>query len=186
MDYLLNLDTQFFLLINSLQNKFLDIIIQGINLITEAAFLWFLICIFIFIFSKEERKRKVMLILFGLLVNSWIVNVLFKTLFFRERPCFALEGTKVLGKIWGNSSFPSGHLAASVAALIVIFYLFKIRRKLFIILALIFIVLLGFARIYAGMHYPGDVLAGILAGIIAGIIAIWVDKQVLFSKSKAR
>lgn len=184
MDNLINLDTKLFFLINGLENKYLDIITQGISWITEAAFLWFLISIFIFIFSKKERKRKIMLILFGLLVNSWIVNVFLKILFFRERPFYALDGVRVLGKIWENSSFPSGHVAASVLALIVIFYLFKIRRKLLITTAIIFIILLGFSRVYAGMHYPSDILAGGVVGIISGIIVIWIDGQVIFSEKK--
>lgn len=143
-----------------------------------------MLCVLIFFFSKKERKRKITLILFGLLLNSWIVNVPFKELFFRERPYLALDGVKILGVVWENSSFPSGHVAASVTVILIALYLFKIRRMSLAITAIAFIIILGFSRIYLGMHYPSDVLAGVVVGIVSGIIVILIDKQIVFSKKK--
>lgn len=182
MDFLIQLDTQVFLLINGLQNRFLDPFVLGIGWITEGGLLWLLICFLIFIFDKIEKKRKIILILIALLLNSWLVNVPIKiALFCRTRPFEVIEGVKVLGKIWENCSFPSGHVAASVAAILILFYLFpKIRKNWLIILSIIFILFLGFARVYVGMHYPSDVLVGIIIGLISVILVIWLDKQIRF------
>lgn len=183
MDFLIQLDTQIFLLINQLENRFLDPFVLGIDWITEGGLLWLLICFLIFIFEKIEKKRKIILILLALLLNSWLVNVPIKTvLFCRTRPFDVIEGVKVLGKMWENCSFPSGHVATSVAALLVLFYLFsQLRKNWLIILSIIFILFLGFARIYVGMHYPLDVLAGIIVGSISAALVIWLDKQIKFS-----
>src|SRR4030042_2444503 len=182
MDFLIQIDTQLLLFINSLQNKFLNPLIQGTNLITEFGLLWLLVCFFIFLFDKKEKKRKIILILLGLIINSWLVDVLMKiVLFCRTRPYEAVAGVKVISKNWSNCSFPSGHVAASVTALIIIFYLFKIRQKWPLLFSIIFILFLGFSRVYAGMHYPIDILGGIIAGLISAVLIIWLDKQIKFS-----
>ena len=181
MDFLIQLDTQILLFINQLQNRFLDHLVLGINWITEGGLLWLLFCFFIFLLDKKEKKRKIILILITLLLSSWLVNVPMKAFFFRTRPFEAIEGLRVLGKTWENSSFPSGHVAASVAALLIIAYLFKIRQKWFIFSSILFILFLSFARIYVGMHYLSDVLAAIPIGMISAALVIWLDKQIRFS-----
>ena len=181
MNFLIKLDTGIFPLINNLHNGFLDTLASGISWITEGGFIWLFFCFLIFIFSREGGKRKIILILLSLLLNSWIVNVFFKSFFFRSRPYMAIDGIKVLGKIWTDSSFPSGHVAASVVALIIIFYLFRIRHAGLIFSAIIFILFLGFSRVYVGMHYPTDILAGIIVGSLSAIPIIWFDKQIKFS-----
>jgi undecaprenyl-diphosphatase len=93
-----------------------------------------------------------------------------------------MEGVRVIGKIWTNCSFPSGHVAASTAVLAALFYLFKkFRKEWLIFLAAIFILFLAFARIYVGMHYPSDVLGGIIVGSISSFLVIRLDKHIKFS-----
>ncbi|OIP75756.1 MAG: hypothetical protein AUK06_01330 [Parcubacteria group bacterium CG2_30_36_18] len=184
MNLLIQLDVQLFLLINHLQNRFLDALVLGINWITEGGLLWLLICFFILIFCKKEKKRKIILILITLLINSWLVNVPLKLFLFRTRPNEAIEGVKILGKIWSNNSFPSGHIAASVAALLILAYLFRIRQRWFIFSSITFILFSGFARVYVGMHYPTDVLGGIIVGLVSSAVIIWLDKQVKFPEEK--
>jgi undecaprenyl-diphosphatase len=182
MDFLIQIDKQILLFINSLQNRFLDPLVLGINWATEGGLLWLILCFFIFLFDKKEKKRKIILILITLLLNSWLVNVPIKfVLFCRTRPFETIEGLRVIGKVWENCSFPSGHVAASVAALLIIAYLFKLRKNWFILSSILFILFLSFARIYVGMHYPTDVLAGLIIGLISVILVIWLDKQVKFS-----
>src|SRR4030042_4701290 len=100
MNFLIKLDTGIFSLINNLHNGFLDTLASGISWIAEGGFIWLFFCFLIFIFSREGGKRKIILILLSLLLNSWIVNVFFKSFFFRSRPYIAIDGIKVLGKIW--------------------------------------------------------------------------------------
>ena len=65
-------------------------------------------------------------------------------------------------------SFPSGHAAIFFAIAMAIYFFNKKLGIVFFIGA----VLIGFARIFTGIHWPSDVLAGAIIGIISGIIII--------------
>jgi undecaprenyl-diphosphatase len=61
-------------------------------------------------------------------------------------------------------SFPSGHTAAAFAMATLVSFHFPILTLPVIIWAL----LVGFSRIYLGVHYPTDILAGIVIGVTSG------------------
>ncbi|MBQ2924585.1 MAG: phosphatase PAP2 family protein, partial [Anaerotignum sp.] len=68
----------------------------------------------------------------------------------------------------GDPSFPSGHTSASFAAATAIY---AINRK-WGIAAYVFAAVMGFSRLYLGVHFPTDVLAGALVGTAAAMIII--------------
>lgn len=81
--------------------------------------------------------------------------------------------------VFGHSSFPSGHSTTSFA--IAVFLLWALREDELKTLApavLLWALLIGFSRIYIGVHYPTDVMGGLLMGIIGGTAMwlIWVRK----------
>lgn len=76
------------------------------------------------------------------------------------RPCHALHHVEVLLSCAADYSFPSDH--AMIAGGLVAGILF-LNRKVGAV-ALVVALLLAFARVYAGVHYPGDVVAGLLIG----------------------
>jgi undecaprenyl-diphosphatase len=61
-----------------------------------------------------------------------------------------------------GDSFPSAHAATSFAAAVVLTSLFPRRWPVFFGLA----VAMAFSRVYVGVHYPGDVLAGAVLGVL--------------------
>jgi undecaprenyl-diphosphatase len=65
-------------------------------------------------------------------------------------------------------SFPSGHAANNMAVATVLILFFGWRGALYLPYAL----LIGYARIYTGAHWPTDVLAGFLLGLIGGILSV--------------
>ncbi len=65
-------------------------------------------------------------------------------------------------------SFPSGHAATAFAGAVALTYLWRAGAPLFFLLA----VAIAFSRIYVGVHYPGDVLAGAALGTVVGLA--WV------------
>jgi undecaprenyl-diphosphatase len=63
-------------------------------------------------------------------------------------------------------SFPSGHSAIVFAIAMAIFYF----NKKWGIVAFVLAILVGISRVYVGVHWPIDILAGALVGILSGII----------------
>jgi undecaprenyl-diphosphatase len=67
-------------------------------------------------------------------------------------------------------SFPSGHAANNIAVATVLMVFYPRRGWLYLPIAL----LICYARIYTGSHWPLDVLAGMIAGVLGGTMACWI------------
>ena len=111
------------------------------------------------------------------LAGSWLMNELLKWIFHRRRPD-VLQLIRVSGY-----SFPSGHAMVSFAFYGMLAYLIWINvkaKKLKYLLSSFFLLLIlaiGISRIYLGVHYPSDVIAGFSAGglwLIGCILALQV------------
>ncbi|MBI4015884.1 MAG: phosphatase PAP2 family protein [Candidatus Aenigmarchaeota archaeon] len=114
---------------------------------------------------KREKKAGLTL-LFGLAVDIVTIVVL-KTAFHRPRPFEVFELRLPAGGEIG-SSFPSGHTqTAFMAATILGSFYRKARWPLFALS-----ILIGFSRLYLGVHYPLDVLAGALTGASIGLFML--------------
>ena len=68
-----------------------------------------------------------------------------------------IDGLKLLIEKQSDYSFPSGHTGSSFASAIV---LWKELPRKYGVMALIVAVLIAYSRLYVGVHYPSDVLAG--------------------------
>lgn len=105
------------------------------------------------------------------LAGSGLLNMALKRLFSRARPdvwpSIAPEPT------W---SFPSGHAMGSMALLAVLLVLLGTgwRRRTVWAAGAVFVVLVGASRIYLGVHYPSDVLAGWAAAVAWVIGSYWL------------
>jgi undecaprenyl-diphosphatase len=97
-----------------------------------------------------------------------------KLLYGRERPPLGLHAVEVV-----NASFPSGHAMLSAAiyltlgALIARFVAHKRIKAFAIITAVVLSLLVGISRVYLGVHWPTDVLAGWCVGA-AWALAWWL------------
>ncbi|GAB4316244.1 MAG: phosphatase PAP2 family protein [Candidatus Zixiibacteriota bacterium] len=78
----------------------------------------------------------------------------------RLRPCHVVEGVRILDGCGGSKSMPSGHATNTMAA--AIFFGLTFRRWFPLLLGLSLLV--SYSRIYMGIHYPGDLLAGWMLG----------------------
>lgn len=122
-----------------------------------------------------RRKRWFIWPLLLVVVSSEVVVFLGKILFQRSRP-----NGGVFQPI--DFSFPSGHAAVAVALYgylsYVIIKLCPSRYNwLIIVLAVSLAVLIGFSRLYLGVHYLSDILVGYLLGIIALLIGINLSRE---------
>jgi PAP2 superfamily. len=106
--------------------------------------------------------------IFGTLV-MWLIVELLKVIIRRARPFAKLTGVRVVGTRARGHSFPSGHTSqAFYTATIFINYFHAVPGTAFLLY--LAALLVGITRMYMGMHYPRDVLAGAILGTCWGLI----------------
>ncbi len=126
-----------------------------------------------------RKRRKEVLAFVAIFMMGVLVHTLLKGLIHRPRP---LISPLVEQSGYG---FPSGHaMNAVVFYSAVAFFLFRLMKKnglrlLVILAAAGIIILTGFSRVYLGVHYPSDVVAGYLVG------AWWLAVALFTSRSAA-
>jgi 4-amino-4-deoxy-L-arabinose transferase-like glycosyltransferase len=165
------IDTFLFFLINrTLHNNIFDSVMP---FVTARPYLIFL-PLYFWLLLKDRKKAFIALILgfASLCISDWTANIL-KHYFERIRPCNALDGVRVLVGCTRSFSMPSNHAVNSFAFITPFYALSKNRIRYAFIAAA---ALVGFSRVYVGVHYPSDVLAGALLGIMLSICVIGLYK----------
>jgi undecaprenyl-diphosphatase len=111
------------------------------------------------------RRRGAALLVVGAIGGGMIASALLKMGFERPRPDLVPHGMRVY-----TASFPSGHAMLSATTYLtlgaLLARLHRLRRvkTFFLGLAITLTVLVGFSRVYLGVHWPSDVLAGWCVG----------------------
>ena len=101
----------------------------------------------------------------GIMHDVIVCNGILKNLFARTRPFDVNEAVQLLITAPKDFSFPSGHTAASFAAVAALYFTGEKKPwKVSLVLA----VLIAFSRMYLYVHYPTDILGGVLVGLGAG------------------
>ena len=143
----------------------LNSLMRGITALGNAGAVWIAVAILLLCIRRYRKCGVVMLasLLFCTLINT----VIFKNLVQRARPFDVIPELTILIKRPSGFSFPSGHASTSFACAWAIMGM-KMERK-FAVCAFILATLIAFSRVYVGVHYPTDVIAGAVVGIICGI-----------------
>lgn len=84
----------------------------------------------------------------------------------------------------GRFGFPSCHAANTFALTFFLIYMF--RNRVMTIFFLVWASIVCYSRIYLGVHYPGDILAGIVLGLIITTIAYYLADRVTHIDRPAR
>ena len=159
----------FFVVNRDMQNSIFDVLMPFITRKPYLVFLPF----FVLLLFKEKKNAGIALMLgvASLLLADGSANML-KHYFGRIRPCNALEGVRMLVGCGKSFSMPSNHSVNAFSFMTP--FLFMVRSRLkYIFFAIA--VLVAFSRVYVGVHYPSDILAGALYGsfLAAGVMAFY-------------
>jgi len=152
----------------SFRTNILDMYFSTITHLGDPTISGILIIICLVLFSKRERIFLLICVGLGLLSNS-----LLKNLICRVRP----DHLRLVEQ--GGYSFPSGHSMISICFYGLLMYLImtKVKNKVIKIISMIvfgiIVVSIPISRIYVGVHYPTDVIAGVCLGGIVLMLSIY-------------
>lgn len=132
--------------------------------------------------NKKTLKRITILALIAFLCSD-IFTAILKHLVHEPRPFVSLDNVHLLITENDPLSFPSGHATSTFS--VVIFFVLNMKQlvkkhyKLINLILIIFAVTIPFSRMYVGVHYPGDVLAGAVIGICGALIVNRFSDRIL-------
>ena len=175
MQILNSIDTQIFIILNQyIANPFLDVVMPVITNLNHWRIPIVIIWIYLMIRGGRRGRVAALLLIPVLALSDQMSSSVLKPLFERVRPCHVLDHVRLLVGCGGKLSFPSSH-ATNISAVTILFgYFYRKGTIWFISIA----VLVGFSRIYVGVHYPGDVLFGFMVGSSLSILIIFLYKKI--------
>jgi undecaprenyl-diphosphatase len=161
--------------VSFLRNIILDEFFLGITFVSSEIIIFFVLTS---LFLWKEEKRKWIFPLWACLGISALVSFILKITIQRERP-FQLGIVPLIQSlqsasysIW-NFSFPSFQSMLAFCAIPILSEQFPKLKKFWIAFA----VLVAFSRVYFGLHFVSDVIAGGLIGYLIGIIIVKEEKE---------
>lgn len=170
MEWLMEMDGRLLLwLKDAFSHPVLDEIMIFISSLANKGVIWIVIGVLFLLYGCRDRQwvNRGLLVLFSLLANFLACNLTLKPLIDRTRPYYVLGYDPIIPPV-GDPSFPSGHTSVSFAAATAIY---AIDRK-WGIAAYLFAAVMGFSRLYLGVHFPTDVVCGAILGIAAAKVVI--------------
>lgn len=135
---------------------------SGFILLVVLAYLWF---------AKSASRRIVIVALITAGIARFGITSIIRFFYYHPRPFAILHVNQLIPE--SGSSFPSGHASFFFAlSTMVYFYNHKLGWAFFVLSAL-----MGVARVYAGVHWPLDILSGVVTGIVTAILINWVYRR---------
>ena len=167
--------------LQTIHTPLLDKILAFITSLGNAGIIWIVLAVVLLILPKTRKTG--IIVAAALLMDLILCNLILKNLVARVRPYDVNTASAILIKKPLDFSFPSGHTAASFAAMTALF-LAKMKKAW--IAALVLAVLIAFSRLYFYVHYPTDVLGGAVVGILSGIIGYTIVEKIDKRRKVAR
>ena len=175
MDAILQFDSSILLWMQDSLRGAADPIVKVITHLGDKGAFWILLTLALLIYPNRRTRRlgvfcgcamAIGLIVTNLIIKNWVARVRPYDI---DHPLF-----KDLVLIVGaehDYSFPSGHTTNSLACAWV---LFRKAPKKWGVAALVLAILISLSRLYVGIHYPTDVMAGAVIGIGSACVALWL------------
>ncbi len=182
IEFLESIDREIVLSINGLNTPLLDVIMWWVTKNVT----WLTPVFFTYLFyGKTKDIKQTLLLVITLILAVSIADLssvhLFKNVFERYRPSHNLllsdqlhfyqyeDGSFYQGGLYG---FVSSHAANMLAICTVLFLALKRFYRNIQIVLIFLAILVGLSRVYFGVHYLSDVIAGAILGIFTGVIAV--------------
>lgn len=170
---------------HSLQNPFLDSVMPFFTHFGGFKFLILIIIAFVLYAHITKRKtlRNIAIITLIAVLFSDAIAFVLKHVIHEPRPFMSLDNVHLLISEDDLNSFPSGHTTTTVALVVsLVLNMKELAKKHYLIidiLLVIFAILIPFSRMYVGVHYPGDILAGAVIGLIGALIINKFKNQII-------
>jgi undecaprenyl-diphosphatase len=139
--------------------EWLDWLFIGLSRIGTLGIVWILLAAVV---AALVRRPPVFFLSVAAVASADLLAFALKTVVAVDRPPKRYASPEPLVRVPTDYSFPSGHTATSFAAALILARAIPRRAPLFYVLA----AAIGFSRIYAGVHYPLDVLGGAVLGLL--------------------
>ncbi len=152
---------------NNLRMEALTPVVKAVTHLGDKGIFWILLTLLLLAIPKTRKAG--LCSLCALIGSALVNNVVLKNVVARTRPYEVIPGLELLVAKAHDFSFPSGHSAASFASATA---LYRTLPKKYSIWALLLAACIAFSRLYIGIHYPTDVLAGTLDGILLGYFSV--------------
>ena len=178
MDTLMNMQALILLFLqDTIRSPLLTTILEFTTDLGNMGFIW-VVPALLLLFKKKTRPLAVA-VLTALVLSLIITNGLLKNLIKEARPFVTYpEIIPLVTHVSASSyAFPSGHASASFAAAPLFFHYLP---KKYGIPALVLAFLISFSRLYLGVHYPLDVVAGLFIGLGCAWLAVKMVSKVMW------
>lgn len=180
MEQLIEWDKAVFLFLNNTHTPFWDHFMW----IYTGRLTWvpLILSLLFVLFRKNWKEALLVVVALALTITlcDQFASSLCKPYFARFRPAQDPEFSSfvqiVNGYRGGRYGFISSHAANSFGAVVLLALIF--RNRLFTITAVVWAIVNCYSRIYLGVHYPGDILAGTVAGIVIAVIVYAIGVKI--------
>lgn len=184
MDAIIRLDTAIFHFINgTLTAGWLDSLMPFVTEKFNFSGAIIIAALLILVLGKR-RDRIGLVVLIAVVVSSDFFTNQLKHLIGRVRPCNALENVRLVMACTKSYSLPSGHATNIFAAMV--FLSFRYRR--FAPAFIAFAGLVSYSRVYVGVHYPADIIAGAALGSLVAFAWTRIEFKIaaLYNRRRGR
>ena len=155
-----------------LRSGVMDVLMPLVSRVNDHGEVWILLVGLLVLI--KGRRREGLRVGAALLLALLSCHLIVQPLVGRVRPCMVNSAVELLVAVPADASFPSGHTAASFAAVFALYFSGSPLWRPAAVLAS----LIAFSRLYLYVHWPTDILGGILLGMAVGWLGAKLVKKV--------